>query len=112
MTVPHVVVVGSGIAGLLTALHAVATGCRVTLVTKDVLEHANTRYAQGGIAGVMFDDDRAEDHVRDTLIAGAGLSDPDAVRVLVEEGPDRIRELVGLGVAFDRESDGAYVMGL
>lgn len=112
MTVPHVVVVGSGIAGLLTALHAVATGCRVTLVTKDVLEHANTRYAQGGIAGVMFDDDRAEDHVRDTLIAGAGLSDPDAVRVLVEEGPDRIRELVALGVAFDRESDGAYVKGL
>lgn len=106
------VVVGSGIAGLITALHAVEHGCRVTLVTKDVLEHANTRYAQGGIAGVMFEDDRADDHVRDTLVAGAGLSDPDAVRVLVDEGPERIRELVALGVAFDRDGDGAFVKGL
>lgn len=109
---PRAIVVGSGIAGLLTALHAVAHGCRVTLVTKDVLEHANTRYAQGGIAGVMFDDDRVEDHVRDTLVAGAGLSDPDAVRVLVDEGPARIRELVALGVAFDRDAAGGFVKGL
>ncbi len=108
----HAVVVGSGIAGLLTALHAVEHGCRVTLVTKDVLEHANTRYAQGGIAGVMFDDDRAEDHVRDTLIAGAGLGDPEAVRVLVAEGPARIRELIELGVAFDRDDSGGFVKGL
>jgi L-aspartate oxidase len=108
----HVVVVGSGIAGLVTALHAVEHGCRVTLVTKDVLEHANTRYAQGGIAGVMFADDRVEDHVRDTLVAGAGLADERAVRVLVEEGPDRIRELVDLGVAFDRGADGEFVKGL
>jgi len=109
---PRAIVVGSGIAGLLTALHAVANGCRVTLVTKDVLEHANTRYAQGGIAGVMFDDDRLEDHVRDTLVAGAGLSDPDAVRVLVDEGPERIRELIDLGVAFDRDAAGGFVKGL
>ncbi|WP_375383842.1 L-aspartate oxidase [uncultured Microbacterium sp.] len=108
----HAIVVGSGIAGLTVALHAVQKGCRVTLVTKDVLEHANTRYAQGGIAGVMFDDDRVEDHVHDTLVAGAGLSDPAAVRVLVEEGPTRIRELIALGVAFDRASDGQYVKGL
>ncbi|GAA5197450.1 L-aspartate oxidase [Microbacterium jejuense] len=112
MTAPHAIVVGSGIAGLLTALHAVDHGCRVTLVTKDVLEHANTRFAQGGIAGVMFDDDRAEDHVRDTLVAGAGLSDEDAVRVLVAEGPDRIRELIALGVAFDRDATGGFVKGL
>ncbi|WP_344064052.1 L-aspartate oxidase [Microbacterium pumilum] len=105
-------VVGSGIAGLTVALHAVQNGCRVTLVTKDVLEHANTRYAQGGIAGVMFADDRAEDHIRDTLVAGAGLSDPDAVRVLVDEGPARIRELIALGVAFDRDGEGAFVKGL
>ena len=109
---PRAIVVGSGIAGLLTALHAVEHGCRVTLVTKDVLEHANTRYAQGGIAGVMFDDDRVEDHIRDTLVAGAGLSDPDAVRVLVDEGPARIRELIALGVAFDRDADGGFVKGL
>jgi L-aspartate oxidase len=106
------IVVGSGIAGLLTALHAVEHGCRVTLVTKDVLEHANTRFAQGGIAGVMFDDDRADDHVRDTLVAGAGLGDPEAVRVLVEEGPARIRELIALGVAFDRDDTGGFVKGL
>ena len=108
----HAVVVGSGIAGLTVALHAVERGCRVTLVTKDVLEHANTRYAQGGIAGVMFDDDRTEDHIRDTLTAGAGLSDPEAVRVLVNEGPTRIRELIALGVAFDRGADGDFVKGL
>nr|WP_315266077.1 L-aspartate oxidase [Microbacterium lemovicicum] len=107
-----VLVVGSGIAGLTTALHAAEAGCRVTLVTKDVLEHANTRYAQGGIAGVMFDDDSAAAHIHDTLVAGAGLSDPDAVGVLVDEGPTRIRELVELGVAFDRAADGTWVKGL
>jgi L-aspartate oxidase len=107
-----VVVVGSGIAGLTAALHAVASGCHVTLVTKDVLDHANTRYAQGGIAGVMFDDDSAAAHLHDTLVAGAGLSDPDAVRVLVEEGPARIRELIEEGVAFDRGPYGALVKGL
>ncbi|WP_292831866.1 L-aspartate oxidase [Microbacterium sp.] len=108
----RVVIVGSGIAGLVTALHAVDAGCQVTVVTKDVLEHANTRYAQGGIAGVMFEDDRAEDHIRDTLVAGAGLSDPAAVHVLVDDGPERIRELVALGVAFDRGEDGSYMKGL
>jgi L-aspartate oxidase len=110
--VTSAVVVGSGIAGLTVALHAADSGIRVALVTKDVLEHANTRYAQGGIAGVMFDDDRVADHVRDTLTAGAGLADPAAVRVLVEEGPARIRELVALGVAFDRDGAGAFVKGL
>lgn len=108
----RVLVVGSGIAGLVAALHADAAGCAVTLVTKDVLEHANTRYAQGGIAGVMFDDDSAAAHERDTLAAGAGLCDPAAVRVLVEEGPARIRELIDIGVAFDRAADGAFVKGL
>lgn len=108
----RVVVVGSGIAGLTVALHAADAGCRVTLVTKDVLEHANTRYAQGGIAGVMFPDDRADAHLEDTLTAGAGLGDPAAVRVLVEEGPARIRELIALGVAFDRTADGTLVKGL
>ncbi len=107
-----VVVVGSGIAGLTAALHAVASGCRVTLVTKDALEHANTRFAQGGIAGVMFDDDSAAAHLRDTLVAGAGLSDPEAARVLVDEGPARIRELIAWGVAFDREPAGGFVKGL
>ncbi|GAB3602303.1 L-aspartate oxidase [Microbacterium aureliae] len=108
----HAVVVGSGIAGLTVALHARRRGCRVTLVTKDVLEHANTRYAQGGIAGVMFDDDSAAAHVHDTLVAGAGLADPAAVQVLVDEGPARIRELIDAGVAFDTAADGSFVKGL
>lgn len=111
-TAPHVIVVGSGIAGLTVALHAARQGCRVTLATKDVLEHANTRYAQGGIASVMFADDRVEDHIRDTLVAGAGLSDERAVRVLASEGPARIRELVALGVAFDRDEHGEFRKGL
>jgi len=109
---PHVIVVGSGIAGLTTALHATASGCRVTLVTKDVLEHANTRYAQGGIAGVMFEDDDIAAHENDTLVAGAGLSDPAAVHVLVSEGPERIRELIARGVDFDHAADGTLVKGL
>lgn len=108
----RVVVIGSGIAGITAALHASAAGAHVTLVTKDVLAQANTRYAQGGIAGVMFADDRTADHGADTLTVGAGLSDEDAVRVLVEEGPARIRELIALGVAFDRTADGSYVKGL
>lgn len=106
------IVVGSGIAGLTVALHAARAGIEVTLVTKDVLEHANTRYAQGGIAGVMFADDRAADHAHDTLTAAAGLGDPAAVEVLVSEGPERIRELIALGVAFDRDASGDFVKGL
>ncbi|MCR2801295.1 L-aspartate oxidase [Microbacterium sp. zg-Y818] len=106
-----VVVVGSGIAGLAAALHARAAGCTVTLVTKDVLGHTNTRFAQGGIAGVLFPDDSVDAHIRDTLAAGAGLSDPAAVRVLATEGALRIGELVELGVAFDRDADGAFRKG-
>lgn len=112
MTAARVVVVGSGIAGLTVALRAVDAGHDVTLVTKDVLEHANTRFAQGGIAGVMFDDDRIEDHIHDTLVAGAGLGNEEAVRVLCAEGPERIRELIDAGVAFDLGADGALAKGL
>lgn len=107
-----VVVVGSGIAGLTAALRAEATGCAVTLVTKGALSEANTRYAQGGIAGVLSPADRAADHAHDTLVAGAGLADPDAVEVLVTEGPDRIRDLIAAGVQFDRDADGALRAGL
>lgn len=107
-----VVVVGSGIAGLTTALHAAHAGAHVLLVTKDALEQANTRFAQGGIAAALFDDDSAESHAADTLRAGAGLCDPAAVEVLVHEGPARIRELIALGVAFDTAPDGALARGL
>jgi len=108
----HAVVVGSGIAGITAALRASARGVRVTLVTKDARDHAATRYAQGGIAGVMTSTDTTDEHLADTLTAGAGLADPLAARILVEEGPDRIRELIDAGVPFDRDEAGALRVGL
>jgi len=100
-----VVVVGSGIAGLTAALHARAAG-RVVLVTKSLLDAGSTRWAQGGIAAALAADDSPTAHYDDTMAAGAGLCDPAAVRVLVDEGPERVRELGALGAAFDRDPDG------
>jgi L-aspartate oxidase len=97
-----ILVIGSGIAGLTTALEAAARGLAVLLVTKERLEQSNTWYAQGGIAAALGDDDTPESHAADTLAAGAGLCDPAAVRVLVEEGPEAVRHLARLGVPFDR----------
>ncbi|MGI8424890.1 MAG: FAD-dependent oxidoreductase, partial [Chloroflexota bacterium] len=93
-------IVGSGIAGLFTAVLAAAQG-RVGVVTKGTLAQTNTRWAQGGIAAAIADNDSAELHERDTLAAGAGLCDPAAVRVLCAEGPARVRDLIHLGVDFD-----------
>lgn len=108
----RVVVVGSGIAGLTAALHAYEAGCRVTVVTKGALVDTNTRWAQGGIAAVTGLDDTVASHAADTITAGAGLNDPDAVDVLVGEGPARIAELVARGVGFDRTADGDFSRGL
>ncbi|MBX9470995.1 L-aspartate oxidase [Microcella sp.] len=96
----HILVIGSGMAGLVAALRA-ARRHDVTIVTKDVLTAGSTSWAQGGIAAAVFPDDSAELHARDTLLAGAGLSDPVAVDILCTEGPGRVHDLVGLGVAFD-----------
>lgn len=93
-------IVGSGIAGLFTAVLASAHG-RVAVVTKGTLAQTNTRWAQGGIAAAIADNDSADLHERDTLAAGAGLCDPTAVRVLCAEGPERVRDLIRLGVDFD-----------
>jgi L-aspartate oxidase len=106
----HIIVVGSGIAGLIAALRLSAQH-DVTLITKNELAESNTRWAQGGIAAVMFPDDRIADHITDTLNAGAGLCDPAAVRILCEEGPARIHELIALGVAFDTRN-GELAKGL
>lgn len=84
-----VVVIGSGVAGLTTALHARAAGLRVLLVTKAQVDEGSTRWAQGGIAAAMDEDDSPAEHEQDTLVAGAGLCDPEAVRALVTEGPAR-----------------------
>ena len=95
-----VVVVGSGIAGLTAALRARAAGS-VLLVTKAYVDHSATRWAQGGIAAALSPLDSPEEHLHDTLVAGAGLCDRDAVEVLVTEGPHRVRELIELGAVFD-----------
>ncbi|WP_456283445.1 L-aspartate oxidase [Microbacterium sp. JZ101] len=107
-----VIVVGSGVAGLATALHLARGGADVQLVTKAGMADGSTRHAQGGIAAALFPDDSVESHAADTLAAGAGLCDPAAVDVLVSEGPARVRELMDLGVAFDRDASGALARGL
>lgn len=109
-TRPSVIVVGSGIAGLVAALTASATH-EVRLVTKARLSESNTLYAQGGIAAAIFDDDSVAEHVADTLRAGAGLNVLEAVEALCAEGPERIRDLIRFGVEFDR-SGGALARGL
>jgi L-aspartate oxidase len=102
-----VVVVGSGIAGLTTALHiARRSPLRVLLVTKDVLAAGSTRWAQGGIAAALGQGDSPEEHFADTIVAGAGVCDEAAVRALVREGPAAVRQLAQMGARFDRGPDG------
>ena len=104
-----VLVLGSGVAGLMTALR-VADRAEVLLATKKRADDSNTNWAQGGIAAVLGRDDTFRDHERDTLRCGAGLSSPRVVRRVVEEAPDRIRELESLGVPFNRAARG-YALG-
>ncbi|MBN1127432.1 MAG: L-aspartate oxidase [Chitinispirillaceae bacterium] len=97
-------VVGSGIAGLCFAIHASRFGT-VGIITKKQDSESNTNYAQGGIACVLDPADSFEKHLHDTLVAGRGLCDETAVRILVTEGPERIRELIDWGVAFSRNRE-------
>ncbi|PKH45508.1 L-aspartate oxidase [Dehalococcoides mccartyi] len=94
------IIVGSGIAGLYTALLARGRGS-VLLVTKGKIQDCNTRHAQGGIAAAIGPDDSPRLHFEDTLIAGDGLCDREMVRLLADEAPQRIAELVYLGVPFE-----------
>jgi L-aspartate oxidase len=103
-------VLGSGIAGLLSALKLSRLG-RVTLVTKKAAAESNTNYAQGGIAAVIGQLDSFESHVKDTLVAGAGLCDEAVVRLTVAEAPARVRELQELGVRFS-ETESRIDLGL
>jgi len=103
------VIIGSGIAGLYAALLARKHG-RVLIITKSGLEECNTRYAQGGIAAAISPQDSPELHFKDTIAAGDGLSDEEAVRILVTEAPQRIAELVSLGVPFDT-TEGEIALG-
>ncbi len=106
----RVVVIGSGIAGLIAAVEA-SRNHSVVLITKSNLAESNTHYAQGGIAAVVSDDDTVAEHIADTLVAGAGLCWPEAVEVLCTEGPGRINDLVRFGVDFDRQG-GQFARGL
>ncbi|WP_139982700.1 L-aspartate oxidase [Nocardioides litoris] len=102
-----VVVVGSGIAGLTAALRLAGQVEKVLVVTKDELAAGSTQWAQGGIAAALGPGDTPEQHAVDTLVAGAGACDTDAVRVLVDEGPEAVRELIALGAVFDHDDTGA-----
>lgn len=101
-------VLGSGVAGLSAAVRAAdAHELRTGVLTKGSLDQATTRWAQGGVAAVLGDDpDSTDAHLADTLAAGAGLCDADAVRVLVEEGPGRVNELIAMGAVFDCDETG------
>ncbi|MCB5912143.1 L-aspartate oxidase [Streptomyces pinistramenti] len=96
-----VVVVGSGVAGLTAALRCAAAGHRTVVVTKARLDDGSTRWAQGGIAAALGEGDTPEQHLADTLVAGAGLCDEAAVRALVTEGPAAVHRLIAAGARFD-----------
>jgi L-aspartate oxidase len=97
------VVIGSGVAGLRASIALAETGARVTVLTKDKASESNTEYAQGGVAVVLAGDDDADLHEEDTLVAGAGLCDEEAVETLVTEGTKYIKQLIDWGAEFDRE---------
>ncbi|GGC55987.1 L-aspartate oxidase [Pedobacter quisquiliarum] len=100
-------VIGSGIAGLSFALKAAQHG-KVLIITKSNEDESNTKYAQGGVAVVVNEDDSFEKHITDTLLAGDGLCDREIVEIVVSEGPQRIQEIIDYGTEFDRDHDGLY----
>src|SRR6516165_4130504 len=104
---PHlftdILVIGAGIAGLRAALE-VPPGLEVLVVTKDSIQQSNSAYAQGGIAGVLSPEDRFENHIEDTLTAGAGLCDRPIVEMVVREAPAQINDLIQWGTHFDVEN--------
>jgi L-aspartate oxidase len=100
--VPDFLVIGAGVAGLRAAVELAPAG-RVLVVAKEGLHESASEYAQGGIAAALADDDEIGLHESDTIYAGDGLCDREAVRSLVEDGPAAIEELIGWGAEFDRE---------
>ncbi|MEL7585373.1 MAG: L-aspartate oxidase [Prolixibacteraceae bacterium] len=105
-----IIIAGSGLAGLTAAFYASRYGS-VALITKSELDTSNSYYAQGGIAGAIGENDSPELHFEDTLIAGRGLCEKEAVEILVNEGRDRILELIAMGMQFDKVN-GKLVLGL
>lgn len=111
-TTPRPIIIGSGIAGLWTAWRLAAEGRPSLVLTKGKLADSASAWAQGGIAVALGPGDSPSQHAADTLAAGDGMNDPEAVKVLTNEGPDRIRELLAMGAVFDRGPDGALRLGL
>ncbi len=106
-----VLVIGSGIAGLSFALKVARQGRSVAILTKKNKADSNTNWAQGGIAVVTAQTDDFAKHVADTLVAGDGLCDRKVVKQIVTDGPERVRELINLGLKFSRDDDGGYDLG-
>jgi L-aspartate oxidase len=109
---PPPVIVGTGIAGLWTAWRLASEGTSVVLITKESLADSASAWAQGGIAVALGPGDSPSQHAADTMAASDGLADPEAVRILTSEGPDRVYELLALGAVFDRGPDGRLGFGL
>lgn len=106
--ITDVLVIGGGIAGLRAAIAAAEGGADVLLLTKDTIEQSNTWWAQGGIAAVLQPLDSVEAHIRDTEVVGVGLCDESAVRTVVEEGPERVLDLIRWGANFDKQIGNPY----
>jgi L-aspartate oxidase len=105
------VIVGSGIAGLSFALKVAEAGYRVAIFTKKTKAESNTNYAQGGIAVVTSAGDDLDKHVQDTLEAGDGLCDAKVVRQILQDGPERVQDLIRMGVEFSSLEDGRISLG-
>src|SRR5690606_11524214 len=109
-----ILVLGAGVAGLSFAINVAEKrpDLKITVVTKTVEMESNTHYAQGGVAAVWdLSKDNFKKHIEDTLDAGDGLCDLNAVKIVVEEGPQRVREIIDWGARFDKEKDGDYDLG-
>ena len=106
-----VLVIGGGDAGLRSAIAAADAGTDVLILTKDTVDESNTWYAQGGIAAVLQPLDSIESHVNDTEVGGAGLCDDAIVRIVIEEGPKRVLELLEWGANFDKKIGNPYDLG-
>jgi len=109
-TTADVIVIGSGVAGLTTALNLRSYGLSVLLVTKARIDEGSTKWAQGGIAAALGPGDTPDQHKKDTLNAGAGLCDIKAVDVLVSEGPEAVRKLIAHGAVFDKSETGEIAL--
>ena len=115
MNKTDVLIIGGGIAGMTLAIKLAnkRSDISITVVTKTVKEESNTRYAQGGVAAVWdFEKDNYDKHIADTLDAGDGLCDEEIVRIVIEEGPERVKELIEWGTRFDKNKEGVYDLGM